>query len=93
MNYVSQFADGWHSWWNDVWEHKNSVLKDWCDRNKRDSGEIARSVGVDTDKVEDWDALFAGLGAAEVDEVTIGTGGPNYDLTAVKRLVDWSDSL
>ena len=93
LNYVSQYADGWHSWWNDVWEHKNSVLKDWCEQNGRDSSEIARSVGVDTDKVDDWDELFAGLAAVEIDEVTIGTGGPNYDLTAVKRLVDWRDSL
>ncbi len=93
LNYVSQFADSWHTWWNDVWEHKNSVLKDWCERNDRDGAEIARSVGVDPDKVEDWDELFAGLSAAEVDEVTIGRSGPDYDLTVVKRFVEWRDSL
>ena len=93
LNYVSQFADGWHSWWNDVWDHKNSVLIEWCERNERDSSQIARSVGVDTDKVEDWDELFANLAAAEVDEVTIGKGGPDYDLAMVKRFVEWRDSL
>ena len=93
LNYVSQFADGWHSWWNDVWEHKNSVLHTWCERNERDSSEIARSVGVDTEKVEDWDALFENLASAEVHEVTVGKGGPDYDMAMVKRFVEWRDSL
>ena len=79
--------------WNDVWEHKNSVLIEWCERNDRDSAEIGRSVGVDTDKVEDFDALFESLAAAPVDEVTIGKGGPDYDLSMVRRFVEWRDSL
>jgi len=93
LNYVSQFADGWHTWWNDEWEHKNSVLEEWCGRNDRTSSEIQRSVGVDTDKVEDFDALFEALGAANVDEVTIGRGGPDYDLSMVSRFTEWRDSL
>jgi probable F420-dependent oxidoreductase len=93
LNYTSQHADVWHSWWNDEWEHKNNVLDEWCAKNGRDPGEIQRSVGVDTDGVSDYDALFAGLAAANVHEVTIGRGGPDYDLSLLPRFIEWRDSL
>ncbi|MEM7271830.1 MAG: LLM class F420-dependent oxidoreductase [Actinomycetota bacterium] len=93
LDYVSRFADVWHSWWNDQWSHKNSVLEQWCATNDRNPDEIKRSVGVDTDSVEDWDALFAGLADANVHEVTIGRGGPDYDLSMLGRFTEWRDSL
>ena len=93
LNYTSQHADVWHSWWNDQWEHKNSVLNDWCAKNGRDPAKVQRSVGVDIDKVQDWDELFAGLASADVHEVTVGAGGPNYDLSRLTRFIDWRDSL
>ncbi len=93
LNYCSQFADVWHGWWNDEWAHKNSVLEEWCAKNERDPATIQRSVGVDTDKVDDWDALFEGLAAAQVDEITIGRGGPDYDLSLLPRFLEFRDSL
>ncbi|MEM9464084.1 MAG: LLM class F420-dependent oxidoreductase [Actinomycetota bacterium] len=93
LDYVSRHADVWHSWWNDEWQHKNSVLEQWCATNGRDATEIRRSVGVDTDAVEDWDALFAGLAEADIHEITIGRGGPDYDLGNLARFVEWRDSL
>lgn len=93
LDHVSRHANVWHSWWGDQWEHKNSVLNDWCGRNGRDPSDIQRSVGVDTDGVSDWDELFAALAAADVHEVTIGRGGPDYDLSLVPRFTQWRDSL
>jgi len=93
LDYTSRHADVWHSWWGDEWQRKNSILDDWCAKNGRDPAEIKRSVGVDTDKVDDWDALFGELGAANVHEVTIGRGGPDYDLDLLPRFIHWRDSL
>jgi probable F420-dependent oxidoreductase len=93
LDYTSRHADVWHSWWTDEWQHKNNVLDEWCAKNDRNPDEIQRSVGVDTDSVEDWDALFAGLAEANVHEVTIGRGGPDYDLSLLSRFTDWRDSL
>lgn len=93
LQYTARHADVWHFWWSDEWEHKSSVLDEWCAKVGRNPGDISRSVGVDTDKVDDWDALFNGLAAANVHEVTIGTGGPAYDMTAMQRFIDWRDSL
>ncbi len=93
LDYTSRYADVWHSWWNDEWPHKNNVLEQWCATNDRNPDEIKRSVGVDTDNVDDWDALLAGLAEANVHEVTIGRGGPDYDLSDLERLTEWRDSL
>ncbi|MDW3179508.1 MAG: LLM class F420-dependent oxidoreductase [Acidimicrobiia bacterium] len=93
LQYVARHADVWHFWWGDEWERKNKILDDWCAKIGRDPSEISRSVGVDTDQVDDFDALFAGLAAADVDEVTIGRGGPDYDLSWIGEFAAWRDSL
>lgn len=93
LQYVARHADVWHFWWGDEWERKNKILDDWCAKIGRDPSEISRSVGVDTDQVDDFDALFAGLVAADVDEVTIGRGGPDYDLSWIGEFAAWRDSL
>ncbi len=93
LQYTARYAHTWHFWWGDEWSHKNDVLNDWCAKVGRDPGEISRSVGVDTDKVEDFDALFADLSKAPIDEITLGTGGPDYSMDHMQRFLDWRDSL
>ena len=97
LQYVARHATTWHTFWNleepDAWAHKNGVLEKWCTDIGRESSEIARSVGVDWDKIDDFDKVFAQLEAAAVDEVTLGTGGPDYDMGAVERFLEWRDSL
>ncbi len=93
LQYVARHAAVWHYWWSDEWAHKNEVLERWCAEVDRDPAEIDRSVGVDTDKVTDHDALFADLAAADIDEITLGTGGPDYKMDHMKRFVEWRDSL
>ncbi len=93
LQYTARHADMWHFWWNDQWAHKNSVLENWCSEVGRSSADIKRSVGVDVDKVEDFDALFEGLASAGLYEITIGTGGPDYKMDHVQRFIDWRDSL
>ncbi len=93
LQYTARHADRWHFWWNDEWAHKNAVLNQWCTDVGRDPAEIQRSVGVDVDKVEDFDSLFAALEAAPIAEVTLGTGGPDYTMDHMQRFIDWRNSL
>ena len=93
LQYTARHADIWHFWWSDEWEHKNNVLNDWCAKLGRNPGDIKRSVGVDLEKVDDLDALFAELLAADVYEVTLGTGGPDYKMDQMQPFLDWRDSL
>ncbi len=93
LRYTAKHADVWHFWWNDEFAHKNNVLESWCEKEGRDSSEIERSVGVDVDNVEDFDALFDELAAAPIDEVTVGTGGPDYSLDKILPFVEWRNSL
>ena len=93
LQYVARHGHVWHYWWNDEWQHKNDVLNDWCTKVGRDPSEIRRSVGVDVEKVEDFDELFAGLADAPIDEVTLGTGGPDYSMDGIQRFLEWRDSL
>ena len=93
LQYAARHADVWHFWWGEEWAHKNEVLERWCADVDRDPTSIRRSVGIDTDKVEDFDALFSGLATANVHEITLGTGGPDYKMDHMKRFIDWRDSL
>ena len=93
LRYTATHADVWHFWWGDEWARKNEILNDWCAKVGRDATTIRRSVGVDIDKVDDLDALFADLAAASIDEVTLGTGGPDYDLERMRPFLEWRDSL
>ena len=93
LQYTAKHADRWHFWWNDEWERKNTILDEWCGKVGRNPEEISRSVGVDTDKVEDWDALFVGLSAANISEITLGAGGPDYKMDHMQRFLDWRDSI
>lgn len=93
LQYTARHADTWHFWWSDEWARKNEILNEWCAKLGRDPSEISRSVGVDVDKVEDFDALFEELAAAPMDEITLGTGGPDYQMDQMQRFLDWRDSL
>ncbi|MBT8201431.1 MAG: LLM class F420-dependent oxidoreductase [Acidimicrobiia bacterium] len=97
LRYTAQYADIWHFWWNQrdpsIYQHKDSVLKEWCEKEGRDSEEILRSVGVDRDKDPITPRLLDDLLAAGVGEVTLGFNGPDYDLSPLKSWIDWRDSL
>lgn len=93
LQYTARHADVWHFWWSDEWRQKNDILNDWCAKVGRDPSEISRSVGVDVDKVDDLDALLSDIGETPIDEITIGTGGPDYSLEQIQPFLEWRDSL
>jgi probable F420-dependent oxidoreductase len=89
LRMVAQHADIWHSFADlDTFRHKSGVLDNWCRELGRDPGEIERSVGVQGKPAE----LGPDLLAAGASLFTVGLGGPNYDLSAVRDWVAWRDS-
>ena len=88
LRYTARHADVWHSWWNDEWTRKNGILDDWCSQIDRDPEEIERSAGVDPKKLELGDELVA----AGANQITLGFGGPKFDLAVVDEWVAWRDA-
>lgn len=86
LRLVAEYADVWHSFADlDALQHKSKVLAAHCTDIGRDAQHIDRSVpwpGVETAQafVDEGVALF-----------TVGTGGPDYDLTAVAEAIRWRD--
>ncbi|WP_026481709.1 LLM class F420-dependent oxidoreductase [Agromyces subbeticus] len=91
LRIVAEHADIWHSFVEPTeLAHKLDVLRRWGDEVGRDVSEITVSNELDRSgvDVEHADALFA----AGVRLFTIGIGGPDYSLDAVKRWLAWRDA-
>lgn len=90
LRIVAEHAQIWHSFGDaDTLRHKNAVLDDWCAKVGRDPHEIERSAGVGEKDIE-----RAADAAHEVGTrlFTVGIGGPDYDLTPLRKLVAWRDA-
>ncbi|WP_460436418.1 LLM class F420-dependent oxidoreductase [Angustibacter speluncae] len=89
LKMVAQHADIWHGFGDaDVVERKVKILDGHCADVARDPAEIERSVGVEGDPAETGQRLLD-LG---VSLFTVGTGGPEYDLSTVRKWVAWRDA-
>jgi probable F420-dependent oxidoreductase len=91
LRLVAEYADMWHSFTStDEYPAKSAVLDRHCADVGRDRADIKCSAAV-----EDRGGLIAnaetlvGLG---VTLLTVGTGGPDYDLTAAEALCKWRGS-
>jgi probable F420-dependent oxidoreductase len=91
LRLVAEYADIWHSFADvETLKRKSLILDDWCARVGRDPSEIERSVGVPKgEPAEVGPALLDAGGTL----LTIGVGGPDYDLTQVARWLAWRDSV
>ncbi len=95
LRIVAEHADIWHSFSNTQrLEHKLGVLKDWCEKVGRPTSEIEISTGVMTRTgghvdPESLDRQYElGVRLFQTD-----TDGPEHDLTALRSLLRWRDSL
>ena len=91
LRLVAKHADLWHSFSDlETLQRKSAILDSHCAEIGRDSSEIVRSVGT-----PDGDPREAGaaLVAAGASLLTVGVGGPDYDLAKLKRWLDWRNSL
>lgn len=88
LRLVAEYGAIWHSFADlDAYEHKSKVLADHCSDVGRDPSGIAHSVA--------WPGAeqaqtFVDAG---VSLFTVGTGGPDYDLTTVVEAVQWRDRV
>ncbi len=89
LKLVARHADIWHGFGDvEVVERKVQVLDGHCADVGRDPGEIERSVGVGGEPEENGQALLD-LG---VTLFTVSSGGPDFDLSRVRRWVRWRDA-
>jgi probable F420-dependent oxidoreductase len=89
LRLVAQHADIWHGFGDAATiERKAGILRGHCADVGRDPAEIELSAGVDGDP----DEVGAKLRELGVSLFTIGVGGPDYDLTRVRRWITWRDS-
>ena len=89
LRVVAEHADVWHSF-GDVEElrRKSAILDEHGAAVGRDTGALVeRSVGVGAPP----EAVADDLLAAGVTLFTVGTGGPDYDLSLAERWVRWRD--
>ncbi|CAN5258251.1 LLM class F420-dependent oxidoreductase [soil metagenome] len=89
LRIVAQHADIWHSFSEpEVLTRKLGILAEHCDAVGRDIAEIEISTELGRKDERYADEIHA-LGATTF---TVGIGGPDYDLTDVKRWLTWRDA-
>ncbi|RPF21998.1 LLM class F420-dependent oxidoreductase [Myceligenerans xiligouense] len=90
LRIVAEHADIWHTFGTvDVLTRKSGILDEHGAAVGRDTGRLVeRSVGVAGDPAEKGELLVA----AGATLLTIGLDGPDYDLSGVKRWIDWRDA-
>ncbi|MFP3715179.1 LLM class F420-dependent oxidoreductase [Puerhibacterium sp. TATVAM-FAB25] len=89
LRIVAEHADIWHSFGDvDTLKRKSAILDDHGEAVGRDTATLVeRSVGVSGDPAETGDTLVA----AGATLLTVGVSGPDYDLSTVRRWVEWRD--
>jgi probable F420-dependent oxidoreductase len=88
LRLVAEHADIWHVFGDaDTLAHKSRVLADHGAAVGRDVSVVERSVGVSRPPADVADGLLA----AGATFFTVGTSGPDYDLSLVREWVRWRD--
>ncbi len=91
LRIVAQHADIWHGFGSaETIAHKHHVLDDWCRRVGRDPQQIERSAEVEGSEPAEAAQQLYDVGTRLV---TVGVGGPDYDLGPLRDLVAWRDQL
>ncbi len=90
LRITAQYADIWTGFGDpDTARHKCEVLDRHCRRLGRDPGEIERSIaGIKTADP----ALLDAYVAAGITHLIMPTGGPDWDLSLLPKLLAWRDS-
>ncbi|PRX49540.1 putative F420-dependent oxidoreductase [Prauserella shujinwangii] len=89
LRLAARHADIWHGFGDpEVAERKVRILDQHCADVGRNPAEIERSVGVQGDP-EDTGPELLDLG---VTMFTVGAGGPDYDLSTLRKWIAWRDA-
>jgi len=89
LKLVAKHADIWHGFADPaVAERKIGILRQHCADVGRNFSEIELSVGAQGEPEE----VGPKLRALGVSTFTVGAGGPDYDLTELRKWIAWRDS-
>lgn len=89
LKLVARHGDIWHAWGTpEEMAEKTAILEKHCADVGRDPQEIVRSSGVNKDTLDLADDYVA----KDVTLLTIGIGGPDYDMGPLKELLQWRDA-
>jgi len=92
LRLVAQHADIWNGFGSpEEAGRKSAVLDEWCARVGRDPAQIERSVLMQSSAQLDTAHLDEYV-AHGITHLIIGTGGPDYDLSGLEKLIQWRDS-
>jgi probable F420-dependent oxidoreductase len=90
LRMVARHADIWHSFSDvDTLKRKSEILAAWCAEIDRDPAEIERSVAVGDVSPDEGGQAFLDAGA---NLFTVSVGGPDYDLSLLRKWIAWRDS-
>jgi probable F420-dependent oxidoreductase len=90
LRLVARHADIWHSFSDaQTLQHKGGVLERHCADIGRDPSEIERSIGTPAGDPNEVAQPLLDAGATLF---TVGVGGPEYDLSKLKRWIAWRDA-
>src|SRR5579875_1988454 len=96
LRLVAEHADIWHSFATaEEYPAKSDVLAQHCATVGREPADIERSTAVGGETGADANALTAeaeALVSLGVTLLTVGSTGPDYDLTSAEALCRWRDS-
>ncbi|MDL9935341.1 LLM class F420-dependent oxidoreductase [Gordonia sp. ABSL1-1] len=94
LRHVAAHADIWHYFVDEEsYRRKADILERHCADLGRDPSTIEHSAAVDSrgGTVDDALRKADALSAAGISLITVGVGGPDYDLTTLDALCRWRD--
>jgi len=89
LRLVAEHADVWHAFGTpEDMARKSAILDEWCHKVGRDPRAIERSGGISAETLAKADEYVA----KGITHLIMGINGPNYDLGAVRELIQWRDA-
>ncbi|MAU80965.1 LLM class F420-dependent oxidoreductase [Gordonia sp. Z-3] len=92
LRHVAEYANIWH-YFVDVptYERKSGILDEHCATVGRDPAQIEHSAGLQARTVDDALREADELVAAGISLITVGAGGPDYDLSVLEAVCKWRE--
>jgi probable F420-dependent oxidoreductase len=89
LKLVAEHAQMWHTFVDDldIYRHKVEVLAGHCASVGREPSTIEHVIGSQKNVL----AITDELADAGVAEITVGVGGPDYDLGELREAIQWRD--